>query len=120
MRIGDWSSDVCSSDLAESEPADAEGLAAYQPVLNVASHYRWEIGLAAPGGRYADGDTRFGFVIAPQASDAKRSGRIVPPDFWAGSAAPECTASGFRYASVPGNAKPETVDRKSTRLNSSH
>src|SRR3546814_15133136 len=69
----------------------------------------WEIGLAAPGSRYADGDTRFGFVIAPQASDAKRSGRIVPPDFWAGSAAPECTASGFRYASVPGNAKPETV-----------
>src|SRR3546814_19298270 len=105
MRISDWSSDVCSSDLsprrwaieahraaladdaasiddfgvdesedaaayladflrvfgdvgvdvlllqesAESEPADAEGLAAYPPVLQVASPYRWAIHTAGTG-----------------------------------------------------------------------
>lgn len=111
LRVfGDVGVDVLLlQESAESEPADASGLAAYQPVLNVASHYRWEIGLAAPGGRYAGGDAGFGFVIAPRPIESRRGGRMVPPEFWTGSAAPECAASGFRYASVPGDARPETV-----------
>lgn len=111
LRVfGDVGVDVLLlQESAESEPGDAGGFAAYQPVLNVASHYRWEIGLAAPSGRPVAGDAGFGFVIAPQATDGRRSGRIVPHDFWSGSAAPDCTANGFRYASVPGDAKPETV-----------
>lgn len=93
----------------DSEPEDAAGLEAYRPVLNVAAHYRWEIGLAAPGGRYRGDAADFGFVIAPQAANGRRSGRMVPSDFWSGAAASDCPENGFRYARVPGDAKPETV-----------
>lgn len=94
---------------AESEPADAAALEAYRPVLNVAAHYRWETGLAAPAGRYAGGGAGLGFVIAPQALDGACAGRIVPEAYWRGEAAPPCPERGFRYAGVPADAQPEAV-----------
>lgn len=94
---------------ADSEPAAAEGLACYQPVLNVAAHYRWDIGLSAPAGRYAGGSSGLGFVVAPSALPGTRAGCIVPADFWAGAAPPDCPPHGFRYAVIPAGVQPEAV-----------
>ncbi|HET8883560.1 MAG TPA: hypothetical protein VFM56_15415 [Solimonas sp.] len=108
--FGDVGVDVLLlQESADSEPGDAGALDAYRPVQNVAAHYRWELGLAMPDGRHAGDAPGFGFVIAPQPAGDKRCGRIVPADFWSGADAPEGSANGFRYARVPGDAKPETV-----------
>jgi hypothetical protein len=94
---------------AESEPAAAEALGCYQAVLNLAVHYRWDVGLAAPAGRYAGGEARLGFVIAPRALPGARAGCIVPVEFWSGATPPDCPPQGFRYAVIPAGAQPETV-----------
>ncbi|HSW14984.1 MAG TPA: hypothetical protein VLI06_19210 [Solimonas sp.] len=94
---------------AASEPEVAEALSCYQPVLNVAAHYRWDVGLGAPGGRYAGGAAGLGFVVAPRALPGTRAGCIVPEDFWTGAAPPDCPPHGFRYAVIPPGAQPEAV-----------
>lgn len=84
---------------AESEPADAAGLELYQPVLNVAAHYRWETALLAPAGRCAAGTAGLAFVLGPEA--------ILPPAAWNGAAA--TAGLGLRYAAIPADAQPEAV-----------
>lgn len=88
----------------DSEPASTESLALYQPVLNIAAHYRWSTVLDAPAGRLSDAGG-FGFLIAPQAG----GGRHVPAEFWGGAEAPDCPPQGFRHALIPAQAQPESV-----------
>jgi len=88
----------------DSEPAGTESLALYQPVLNIAAHYRWSTVLDAPAGRLSDAGG-FGFLIAPQAG----GGRHVPAEFWGGAEAPDCPPQGFRHARIPAQAQPEHV-----------
>ena len=87
-----------------SEPESTAQLELYQPVLNVAAHYRWNTGLGAPAGRLADAGG-FGLLVAPSAG----SGRIVPTDFWSGGSAPALPAQGLHYATIPVDAQPESV-----------
>lgn len=95
---------------ADSEPADAAAVAVYQPVLNIAAHYRWELGLEAAAGRYAGGEAGLGFVIAPSALPGARAGCEVPAAFWSGGVAPpDCPPGGLRHARIPADAQPETV-----------
>jgi len=101
---------------ADSEPAVAEALGCYQPVLNVAAHYRWDVGLGAPGGRYAGGAAGLGFVVAPSALPGTRAGCIVPEAFWTGAAPPDCPPHGFRYAVIPTGAQPEAVLQRLAEL----
>ncbi|MGH8443694.1 MAG: hypothetical protein ACREVL_00445, partial [Solimonas sp.] len=81
----------------------------YQPVLNVAAHYRWSVGLAAPAGRYAGTEAPLDFIVAPRTLPGRYAASLVPSAFWSGGDAPDCPSGGFRYAGIPGDAQPETV-----------
>jgi hypothetical protein len=87
----------------------ATTIALYQPVLNVASHYRWQVGILAPqpGSETAAGALDFWILPAPV--PVKTCGIIVPESFWSGAAAPERPPGGFRYAPIPADARPESV-----------
>ncbi|NKF21859.1 hypothetical protein [Solimonas marina] len=92
----------------DSAPSDAASLACCQPVLNVAAHYRWIVGMATPAGR-CEGDASLDFVVAPEAVERRYVAQQIPAAFWTGAAVPDCPAGGFRYAGIPRDAQPEAV-----------
>ena len=93
---------------ADTEPVDAAAAMLYQPVINVAAHYRWDLGLLAPRGAFPGAGPLF--VIAPQSvSTAGATGILVAEDFWRGAPPPACSPGGFRYAVIPAKERPEAV-----------
>lgn len=94
---------------AQSEPDGAAALDCYQSVINVATHYRWTVGLYAPAGRYGGGAGALGFIIAPRALDDGISARIVDPGFWDSGVVEGLPSRGLVYASIPGGLQPEQV-----------
>jgi len=95
------------------EPADGAALSAgelssYQPILNLAGHYRWDVGIHFPGPAAAS-LPGVAFTIAAQAIDGTPTGIITPAAFWADGAAPAMPAGGFKYAEIPKDAVPEKV-----------
>jgi hypothetical protein len=102
------------SEAVDDLPAASDELDWYRPVLNVATHYRWDVGLRldAPStvALSADG---IGFVIAPLPAEPVPGvvrGHFIAPAFWsdADPAATPHTAD-FRYAAIAADAQPETV-----------
>lgn len=93
-----------------TEPANAEELGWYQPVINIATHYRWDLGLHLPDGSgYAGAATAMAFVIAPRPIEAGLWIPALPPTVW-DSPAPFTPAAGpARYLEVPTDAVPEQV-----------
>src|SRR3546814_3555762 len=94
MRISDWSSDVCSSDL-ELHAAFA-GVGVHRLALAVADHRRQRrliVAKLVDRGQIAREDR-------PDQSDTKQTGE--------------------REIAEPAEPAPRPQDRKSTRLNSSH
>ncbi len=97
-------------EAAGSQPLQAAELEWYQPVINVAAHYRWDLGLQVDGeGSALAGATALGFVIATAAVAGLISGVVTPASYWSGGAAPPGSASGFRFAEIPADANPEQV-----------
>lgn len=94
--------------LQENEATESTDIALYQPVLNVAEHYRWATGLLAPTGQLIEASEQLNFVISPQASGAK-GGRLLPAEFWQAQNEAELGDAAFRYAVIPADAEPETV-----------
>ncbi len=93
----------------EFAPAAASELACYQPVLNVAAHYRWDAGLhLAQAGRFSGPLPGYGFVIASPALAGTACAWSAPPDSFNG-AGPAEPSSSFRYARIPRDAQPEAV-----------
>jgi hypothetical protein len=96
-------------EAADTEPSSSDEIEWYRPVLNVASHYRWTVGLrltAANADAFAvDG---VDFFIASHAL-AARCGISTPPLFWTGGSAPLCSPGQFRHVEVPVDANPEFV-----------
>ncbi|HVO46812.1 MAG TPA: hypothetical protein VMT29_10805 [Steroidobacteraceae bacterium] len=76
----------------------------YSSLTNTAHHYRWDIGLHAPGGVPAD-LAAFDFAIAP----AGALGVELGPQFWAGDAAQPAIGGAFHFATVPADAQPSQV-----------
>jgi len=108
--FGDVGIDVLLLQEADDGAATAaEALALYQPVLNIAAHYRWAVGLFAPAGFKDGGSAGLNFVVAAAAHPGVASGCIVPADYWSGAAATDCPPAGFRYATIPADAQPESV-----------
>ncbi|MDB5986882.1 MAG: hypothetical protein JWR16_1935 [Nevskia sp.] len=96
-------------EAADNQPSVAE-LEWYQPVINVAAHYRWDVGLRLPGAAADLGKGGgLGFVIATAPIAGVPTGVAAAPAFWTGAAAPACPAGGFRFAEVPADANPEKV-----------
>src|SRR3546814_5130594 len=134
MRISDWSSDVCSSDLPQSTPQSAAWWRLRNWVVwraldrrDYALAYRISAGHGhAEGVPFADGEWQAGWLALKYldrpteayqhfvtlhdgvTSDISRSRGA----FWAGEAATEIGRSE--------DARRWYLDRKSTRLNSSH
>lgn len=99
----------------DSAPGSAEGLALYQAAFNVASHYRWNVGLRLPGNASVPSNGSLDFVVASEPVAGVVSGVEVPESFWQGGDAPPCPPRGFRFAEIPVDANPEIVlERVST------
>src|SRR3546814_1396967 len=101
MRISDWSSDVCSSDLARSDrkvPIAPDAVASDETRLRVADPHRWD-GLADP----------YLYRILAEVRDAK--GRLIDRVE---------QPLGIRTIAIDADKGFFLKDRKSTRLNSSH
>lgn len=99
------------TEAANDVPAAAEELAWYEAVLNLAHHYRWDVGLQFPALADAIDDgavAAFDFVVAPRALGA-HVGLLLPGEFWSGGAAAPVPAGGFLYGVVPADAQPEAV-----------
>lgn len=100
--------------LVEDEdlmPAGTDELSWYQPVMNVAKHYRWSIGIQLP---FADDGfdvpSDIGFAITPAESSASANsmGVDISQPLWSGGDVPG-KSGGFYYFSIPEDAKPESV-----------
>ncbi|MCC2658934.1 MAG: hypothetical protein K0Q76_4042 [Panacagrimonas sp.] len=93
-----------------AEPASAEEIAWYQPVINIAGHYRWDLGVYLPTAAGFSGDAAgVQFVIAPKAVAGAANGLSLGDGFWSGEDAPAAPSKGFRFARVPADAVPEKV-----------
>lgn len=93
-----------------AEPAASEEIAWYQPVLNLAAHYRWDLGLRLPSAAGFSGPAEgVQFVIAPTAIVGAANGLALGAGFWNGDAPAAVPSGGFRYACVPPDAVPENV-----------
>src|SRR3546814_8259018 len=104
MRISDWSSDVCSSDLLGGASVDAVGAAAVD--------YLRLFALVSIGWMW----TRMATVAAAEQSPL-HSAKLAVANFYAQRILPQ--ARGLATSISAGEA-PIMADRKSTRLNSSH
>ena len=98
--------------LQEAEgfaPAAAQDFDCYQSVLNVAAHYRWDVGLQLAGVEEFCGSLPEGcsFAIAPKPLNGKPTAVPPPESFWTATAPP--TMGAFRYARIPVDAQPESV-----------
>jgi hypothetical protein len=93
----------------ETEPASAADVQLYQAVLNVAAHYRWDVGLRLPQGRGALAAQGLAYVLSPVVAAGVATGLCLPAEFWSGAAAPAAPAGGFRHAEIPAAANPEAV-----------
>src|SRR3546814_2610981 len=123
MRISDWSSDVCSSDLAllmyniDSYSIDSDLPNRYQTLAarlryNIGNKYLLEAAASYSGNnRYEEGN-RFGLFPAFGAAWNMHEEAFFPEDSWI-SALKIRASYGLTGNAVAG-------DRKSTRLNSGH
>src|SRR3546814_10255530 len=127
MRISDWSSDVCSSDLGIeiTLAGGAPGFATAEPaMLSIPLAMLDDPALTVPGASFGS------LFLVPGIGETLRiNGRVAAvADGAARIAVTECYVhcakalirSGF-WSATPSPAAPDTRrDRKSTRLNSSH
>jgi len=99
--------------LVEDEalmPASSEELSWYQPVVNVAKHYRWSIGIQLPfsgEGFSAPGDVNFTIVPAQSSVSESSLGVDISQALWVGGDI--AGTKGFYYLSIPADTKPESV-----------
>ncbi|MGQ0528342.1 MAG: hypothetical protein ACT4PG_00710 [Panacagrimonas sp.] len=95
---------------ADAEPVSDEELDGYQPVLNVAGHYRCDVGLRLSAAEDCSGEARaLQFIIAPRSIAGPVHGLVLGEAFWSGESAAPAPAGGFRFASVPMDAVPEVM-----------
>jgi hypothetical protein len=102
---------VLLSEEAEAAAPSAETVSLYRPILNLATHYRWNVGLLTPISSENVGPAAAGpdFWIAPSLIPGKGHGLLVPDSFWSDAVRPERPEGGFLFATIPANAVPETV-----------
>ena len=100
---------VLLEESPESAPSVAQSLPLYQPLLNVAAHYRWDAGLLLPADAPAPVGEGLDFVVASGPVAGSAQGLRIPARFWQDGQAPPCPSQGFRFAEIPADAHPEGV-----------
>lgn len=94
----------------QTEPANAAEAGWYQSVINLARHYRWDVGLHLPLSRGEAGvGAGLDFIIAPRPQAGTACGLSLAPEFWSGVMPPPRADGGFVYAEIPSAVQPETV-----------
>ena len=98
----------------DSMPASAEELSWYQPVYNVAKHYRWSVGVYLPfsdEGFTVPKDINFSIVPADCSAAENSVGIDISKSLWndATDNASLINTKGFNYVSIPEETKPELV-----------
>jgi hypothetical protein len=102
------------------EPASANEIAWYQPVINVCKHYRWDVGLKLAGGAEFRGEAGdMAFIIAPRPPMGTVPGVAMPASFWADASPPAVPVGGFRFTQIPADANPEYVLQRLKTLRAS-
>ena len=103
---------VLLQETSENQPDKVDDLHAYQAVYNVASHYRWDVGLQLPrlttlsGAAPAD----LAFVVAADAVlEGPSHGIALSNEFWEGAERPAVAGVDFLFAEIPDDATPERV-----------
>lgn len=100
--------------LVEDEnlmPSSTEELSWYQPVINIAKHYRWAVGVQLPfsdDGFNVPDDVGFAITPAGSAISANTLGVDISQPLWGGGDIAG-KSDGFYYFSIPADAKPESV-----------
>jgi hypothetical protein len=99
--------------LAEQEndqPATADEVTWYQPVFNVASHFRWKAGLLLPGEALPiDLPDDVDFVVARSAHGVAQTCLIQPASVWTDESVVASKVGELTYAEIPHDAPPERV-----------
>jgi hypothetical protein len=84
-----------------------EGLVA--PILNIARHYRWDVGLRSSPGSSVAATAPFDFRIMDAPMCEGICGIELAPGFWAGEAPPTLPDGAFYFGDVPVDAVPEAL-----------
>jgi hypothetical protein len=80
-------------------------LSCYGSLINVARHYRWDVGILLPSGAPAS-CPGVDFIVAP----GDVAGLLLDPSFWRGGPPPEnLTQAGFVFAEIPADAEAREV-----------
>ena len=79
----------------------------YSPVINVARHYHWAMGMQVADADVSDPDEHLQYVIADSVQDCT-TGIVQAPSFWE-SGMSEWNTPNFVYAEVPADLQPELV-----------
>ncbi|TNE82492.1 MAG: hypothetical protein EP334_01580 [Gammaproteobacteria bacterium] len=93
-------------------PANSEELGWYQPIYNVAKHYRWSVGLCLPSADIdydVPGDVNFAIAPAGSPTAAKVSGVDISDYLWVDQSGGKPATNGFYYLTIPADTKPEAV-----------
>lgn len=87
-----------------------EEIAWFQPVINVARHFRWDLGLQFADDSEFVGEVRgLSFAVARLPLPGCVAGLSVPAEFWSGAPPPAVPAGGFLYSVIPADGVPEQV-----------
>jgi len=97
------------ADEAGRGPASDADLARYQPVLNIAGHYRWRVAVLGCGDGYLPGESQAAVEIIAPGCEGSGAGALLPDAFWSAGVAPDTPAPRFWYTTIPADALPETV-----------
>jgi len=101
---------ILLEESAESAPQSADEIGWYQPVLNVAEHYRWDIGIRQDSGfAFSIEASSISFAVAAETTQDTVSGITVSEDFWNGAPPPDVPRNGFIFAEIPVDGKPEKM-----------
>ncbi len=96
----------------ESMPGSAEELSWYQPIFNVAKHYRWSVGMHLPfsnNGFSAPDDVNFSIVPSDCSAADSSDGKDITKSLWEAKDSVSPANNGFYYLTIPEDTTPELV-----------
>jgi len=94
-------------ELPQGTEINPELLELYSPIINVARHYHWALGMAVSGAEVDDPEEQLQFVISDRAASTV-TGVIQGEAFWQGEPC-NVKSPNFVYAAVPEGIAPEAV-----------
>lgn len=94
-------------ELPPTVELNPELLELYSPIINVARHYHWALGMAVSGAGIVDPEQQLQFVVSDRATDTT-TGISQSEAFWHGEPC-NWRPPHFVYDTVPSGLKPEVV-----------